>query len=243
MSAMPLLQIAVLACAVRPVGMGEHHVHIDAGHHVTVVDAETLQVESRWLSQDPPGYVALRWPLPATAHVQGAEFTRDPEGRVTGVYAAGDDVSVVVRMPAAEAQALGAVPLVIADAPGLHRVTFDPSLSFRPAPKLGFAPHLRRATTRGVSGQDSKQLDARLGDRVGAGVARYASHGDLAQAGGFVGILQTAQERRRRLLLWAGAAFALVVAALAAAHRSLRRGADVERADAMLAQEIDALGQ
>jgi len=214
---------------------------IDSGHHVTLADGDTLEIETVWLGATSGRTYPLVIPLPESASVEGAEAERD-HGRVVGLAAMHRGSVFIVRVPLQTAQDEGAVPLAIPQANGRHRVTFDDALAFEPAIDLGLTPQLTHAATEGVSLFRARALDDQLLTLPEAeGVRRYATTRELRASGGFVGQLREAEAVRRQRLMWAGAAFLLVVAALAAVHRRLRRSADLERAESMLAAEFDGL--
>ncbi|MEM6994490.1 MAG: hypothetical protein AAF721_28500 [Myxococcota bacterium] len=216
---------------------------VDGGHHVTMSESGDVVVHTEWLSDGAPSTLPLSLPLPAGAAIEGIETVRNDGGLVVAAKPNGKNVVFAVRMAAADVDALGALPLAIPAVAGTHRVTVDKGLVFDADVALGLAPRLTRAATAGVTGRPSRWLDRKLSlPTTQPGITRYTTTADLQRVGGFVGRLQTVRARRRRLLLWAGAGFVLVVTALVAAYRRLRRGAELEQAEALLAQEIEALG-
>ena len=230
-----------LACGVAFLSPPRSGPEIDSGHHVTLAETDTLEIETVWLGITPDVPIELVAPLPETAEVSGALEQR-VDGEVVAIAPEGSGAVFVIRVPMQVAQDAGLVPLAIPDTRGRHRVTFDGALAFEPAIELGLTPQLTNAATQGVSLFRARALDDQLHALPEPdGVRRYAATRDLRATGGFVGDLQRAEAVRRHRLVWAGAAFLLVVAALAAIHRRLRRTADLERAESLLAAEFEGL--
>ena len=85
-------------------------------------------------------------------------------------------------------------------------------------------------------------METRFGPAPGgSATATYVQSEALVHHGGLRGRLQDAARRREHLLLLAACAFVFVVATLAALARSVRKRADLERADALLTREIEDL--
>lgn len=229
-----------LACGIAFVGLPRtSEPEIDSGHHVTLAAGDVLEIETVWLGATIQRSVPLALPLPDDAEVDGA-VVEEVDGRVVAITAPG--TVFVIRVPLEAAQDAGAVPLAIPANDGRHRVTFDKALAFEPAIDLGLTPQLTNAATEGVSIFRARALDDQLHALPEAeGVRRYAATRDLRGSGGFIGQIERTDVVRRHRLMWAGAAFLLVVAALAAVHRRLRRTADLERAESLLAAEFDGL--
>ena len=92
--------------------------------------------------------------------------------------------------------------------------------------------HPAREEARRLTGYDARV----------SGAAIYVRGDDVKTAGGLTATLETPGERSRRGAVGIAIVFALVVALLLAAVRKLRHAASVERADAILAAELDSLG-
>ena len=75
-----------------------------------------------------------------------------------------------------------------------------------------------------------------------SGAAVYVRGDDVKTLGGLVAALETPRARARGGVIGIAVLFAAVVLALGVAMRRLRHAAGVERADAILAAEVDALG-
>ena len=75
-----------------------------------------------------------------------------------------------------------------------------------------------------------------------SGLAIYVRGDDVKAASGLVATLETARTRGRHGTIGIAFVFGVLVLALFAAVRKLRHAASVERADAILAAEVDALG-
>jgi len=74
-----------------------------------------------------------------------------------------------------------------------------------------------------------------------SGAALYVRGDDVKALGGLVATLETPRARARGGVIGIAVAFAALVLALGVAVRKLRHAAGVERADAILAAEVDAL--
>ena len=229
-----------LACGIALFGLPRaSQPEIDSGHHVTLARGDVLEIETVWLGATIDRSHPLAVPLPGDAEVDGA-VVEVVDGRVVAINA--PRTVFVIRVPLEAARDAGAVPLAIPEADGRHRVTFDGALAFEPAIELGLTPQLTNAATEGVSLFRARALDDQLHALPDAeGVRRYVTTRELEGSGGFVGQLQRADVVRRHRLMWAGAAFLLVVAAMAAVQRRPRRTADLERAESLLAAEFDGL--
>ncbi|MEM7156625.1 MAG: hypothetical protein AAF799_27505 [Myxococcota bacterium] len=201
----------VLALA-GPIPDSAHYVHLEPEHVV---------IDSEWSAstQEP-----LATPLPddATMEVLGEHTLR-------------------VTMPRDEAERDDVLPLPLPPGDGVHRVTFDHRISFRPDPSLELAPRGTRAVGRNVHRADIRRVDMAFGRPRKDTTAHYVHSEGLRGTGGFAGSLKDAKTRRQRLMLFASALFIFVVAGLMAIARAVRRRAEAEHADEILAREIDSL--
>ena len=188
----------------------------DSAHHVRL-DAESVIVESQWDDTAAPLGVAL--PPTATLDIL-------------------DEHRLRLTVPAADAARV--LPLPIPEGDGVHRVTFDRAVAFRPATALELAPRGTHAVDHGVRGADVHRIDRTFGAPQGS--ARYIRTSSLDAHGGVPGSLEDRERRRQRLLLVGAGLFVFVVAALAALARAVGKRAELERADAVLAREIEQLG-
>lgn len=213
---------------------------IDAGHHVTLA-GELIVVRSEWLGAPTHDAVALAVALPPEVVVDGIEAQRADDGSVVALGPSGGEVTFSISLPLSQVRELGAVPTAFT-AHGTHRITFDDALTFDPSIALGLSPRRTWSVSGSVVSHPERWLDPRLESVPGAqGMVRYATSRDLMAAGGWRGQLQTTKARRQTLLVWIGAAFVVVVTALAAVYRRMQRGAEFERAEALLDAEFAAL--
>ncbi len=187
-----------------------------SAHHVRL-DAESVVIESQWEDTAAPLGVAL------------------PPGATLDVL---DSHRLRLTIPAEDAARV--LPLPVPEGDGVHRITFDRAVVFQPATALELAPRGTHAVDHGVHGDDVRRLDRTFGAPQGS--ARYLRTSSLQEHGGVPGSLEDRERRRQRLLLLAGGAFVFVIAALAALARAVGKRAELERADAVLAQEIEQLG-
>lgn len=201
----------VLALA-GPIPDSAHHVHLEP---------EQVVIDSEWnTSTEGP----LAAPLPDEAVM---EILSEHTLRVT--------------MPLDEAEEDGALPLPLPEGDGVHRVTIDRRLSFHPDASLELAPRGTRALGRNVRRRDTRRVDSAFGRPGKETTAHYVHTDGLRDAGGFVGSLKDAETRRRHLMLAAASVFVFIVAGLVAIGRAVRRRAEAEHADEILAREIDSL--
>jgi hypothetical protein len=104
------------------------------------------------------------------------------------------------------------------------------------------APFVRRV---GYVAPDAIGAGARQGARAvtwfGKRSALYARGDDVRAAGGLHGEALTKPQIARRAALPIGGLFVVIVGALIVAFRKVRHAASVERADAILARELDAV--
>ena len=91
--------------------------------------------------------------------------------------------------------------------------------------------HAAREEARRLTGYDARVTGAPL----------YVRGDDVKAANGFTATIVTARARGHRSVMALGVLFAALVGALLFAMRKLRHAASVERADALLAAEVDAL--
>ncbi len=195
---------------------------LDSAHHVHLEGTQVV-IDSQWNTDTASGFASS---LPETASVEVR-----------------DDRTLRVTLSLEDAKALRAIPLPVPEGSGVHRVTFDPDLRFRPSAPLELAPRGTQSVSPRLHGSDLRRVDAAFGQAPrGGALARYVRTDDLEDGGGLPGRLRdTAGQRQRMLLLGAGALL-FVVTTLLAVARAVRRRAEVEHADALLAAEIEALG-
>ncbi len=93
--------------------------------------------------------------------------------------------------------------------------------------------HAAREEARRLTGYDARVIGAPL----------YVRGDDVRAANGLSATIVTARARGRGGFVAIGAVFAVIVGALLYAMRKLRHAATIERADALLAADLDALGR
>jgi hypothetical protein len=232
-----LLLAVAIAAAVGTSGTAHASDVVVADHRVSLA-GDRVEIHTRWRGWlDEP--VPLVWPLPRDAAVVGAEVQRDGDGRPISIDAEGS-TEFIVSVPLETLDDEGRVPLAVPQGDADHRVAVERELSFRPDPSLRIGPRGRRSVAPDV--RDPEVIDAHLGQLPGRPLlVHYVSTTDLTAAGGYVGTLEPARTVRHRQMVWAGGAFVLVILAFLAAHRRLRRSADIEHAEALLDREFAGL--
>lgn len=194
---------------------------LDSAHHVHLEGTQVV-IDTLWNTDTTEGFAT---PVPPSATVE----VRDPR-------------TLRVTLPLHDAEALDALPLLVPDGSGVHRITFDRDLTFRPSSALELTPRGTQRVSPGLRGADLRRVNGTFGDAPrGGALARYVRTDDLQDAGGLSGRLRDTHGQRQRMLLLGSGLLVLVVAALVAIARTVGRRADVEAADALLAQEIEAL--
>lgn len=194
---------------------------LDSAHHIHLEGTQVV-VDSQWNTNAAETFTS---PLPASAVVE----VRDAR-------------TLRMTLPLRDAEALDILPLPLPEGSGVHRITFDRDLTFRPRAPLELTPRGTQSVSPGLRGADLRRVDATFGDAPrGGALARYVRTDDLANAGGLSGRLRDSQGQRLRMLLLGSGLLVFFVAALLAITRAVTRRADVEVADALLAQEIEAL--
>lgn len=208
-----------------------------ADHRISLAE-DRVEIRTRWHGKvDEP--VELVWPLPRDAAVRGAHVARNGEGQAIAVFP-DRGAEFVLSVPLETVGDEGRIPLAVPHGHSRHRVAFEREVVFRPDPSLRIGPRGRRSVTPDI--RDPEQIDARLGDLpAGPLLVHYVSTADLTAAGGYVGALEAATAVRHRHMIWAGGAFVLVILAFLAAHRRLRRAAEIEHAEALLEREFAEL--
>jgi hypothetical protein len=233
--------VLLLAAAIAPTvgtSVTAHASDVVVADHRVALAGDRVEIHTRWHGWlDEP--VPLVWPLPRDAVVVGAWVERDGDGRPTAVDAE-EGSEFVVSVPLESLDDEGRVPLAVPQGDARHRVAVERELAFRPDPSLRIGLRGRRSVAPDV--RDPEAIDEYLGQLPARPLlVHYVSTTDLGAAGGYVGTLERASTVRHRQMVWAGGAFVLVILAFLAAHRRLRRSADIEHAEALLEREFAGL--
>ena len=195
---------------------------VDSAHHVHL-DGTDVVIDTQWGS-DTAGGLASPLPEAATLEVR-------------------DERTLRVTLSLHDAKVLDALPLPVPEGSGVHRVTFDPELRFRAGAPLELAPRGTQSASPRLHGSDLRRVDAAFGQAPrGGALARYVRTDDIEDGGGLCGRLRDAAGQRQRMLLLGAGLMLFVITTLLAIARAVKRRADVEDADALLAREIEALG-
>ena len=154
---------------------------LDSAHHVHL-DGTQVVIDTQWNTDTTETFAT---PLPEAATV---EFRSARSLRVT--------------LPLRDAESLDTLPLPIPEGEGVHRVTFDRDLTFRPRAPLELAPRGTQSVSAGLHGADLRRVDTTFGPAPrGGALARYVRTDDIAELGGLSGRLRDTKGRRHRMLL------------------------------------------
>jgi hypothetical protein len=227
---------------------GEHDVRVASSLSVAARTNDGLAWDTRIiLTTDESfafrgGHVRLAVPLPEGETLEpavGIEAERDAHGRIAGFVVrpeALDDrtlhMTLVQHVPArgsftlgAPVAAGGAVQIVdggsLAIAPGS---VMEPHVGFVTARAIG---HEARAEARRLTGYETRV----------SGHPIYVRGNDVREVGGLTASIAEPRSKRGSLAIFA--VFGVIVGALVLAAKRLRHAASVERADALLASEIE----
>lgn len=194
---------------------------LDSAHHVHL-DGTQVVIDTQWNTDTTESFAA---PLPegVTVEVRNARALR-------------------VTLSLRDAESLDMLPLPVPEGEGVHRVSFDRDLTFRARAPLELAPRGTQSVSAGLRGADLRRVEAAFGPAPSGGaLARYVRTDDIAEGGGLSGRLRDAKGQRQRMLLLGAGLLLFVITTLLAITRAVKRRADLEQADALLAREIDAL--
>lgn len=236
MLATAILAGVVGACVNVPEPVAAHHDVLLVGDRIaidttfSVVDEGELRIE-------------LAVPLPANAIVSGAQVERGPAGVTALVLDAGHErrPSVHVEVDASEVEASGRLPLPIVCSTFVQRVRFGDDVGFRPDPRLGLVVHMGRTQPATMSSHERESIDSLLPRQRSEIGAQYVPTSAIVQQGGVIGVVERRADTKHRVALGIGAVFVVLVGGGGLAYRQVRREAQVEHADAVLAAEFDAL--
>jgi hypothetical protein len=215
---------------------------VRAGHHdVSSTNADVV-VEATWVLQetpDPEAWFVLAAELPRDTTIEGAQPEFGADGRIVALRLDAPCMRCVLRTttPWTRVATVGALPLPVPAKAGVHRITLDPDVSFRPAAELGLVTELGFTAPAGFGFADRAYIDDVLTIDAPRFGAYYVRVEEIAEAGGVVGKIRRREDAHRRTALFAGAVFVVLCGAAAWEYRRARKRADLERAEAILDAE------
>lgn len=216
---------------------------VRAGHHdVSSTNAEVI-VETTWVLQEipePDAWFMLAAELPRETTIEGAQPEFGADGRIVALQLDRPCTRCVLRTTTSWTRVAteGALPLPVATKAGVHRITLDPDVSFRPAAELGLVTELGFTAPVGFGFADREYIDDVLAIEAPRFGAYYVREEEIAEAGGVVGNVRRREDAHRRTALFAGAVFVALCGAAAWEYRRARKRADLERAEAILEAEF-----
>ncbi|HET6585602.1 MAG TPA: hypothetical protein VFG69_19215 [Nannocystaceae bacterium] len=215
---------------------------VRAAHHEVSSTSADVVVDTTWVlgAMPEPGAVfVLAAPLPRDTTVEGAQPEFGDDGRIAALRLDAPCKRCVLRTTTAwtRVEHDDALPLLVASPVGVHRITLDPDVSFRPAAELGLVTELGFTAPAGFGFSDRAYVDDVLEIAAPRFGAYYLRAEEVAEAGGVVGVVRRREDAHRRTALFAGAVFLALCGAAAWEYRRARKRAELERAEAILEAE------
>lgn len=219
---------------------------VRAAHHEVAATAADIVVESTWVMStlpEPDALFELAAALPRDTTIEGAQPEFGADGRIVALRLAAPCNRCVLRSstPWASAHDGGALPIPIATGPGVHRITLDPEVSFRPEPALGLVTELGFTAPPGFGLGERGRIDGVLGIDAPHFGAYYVRADDVAEADGIVGEIDRRADAQHRTAWAAGIVFVLLCGVAGFEYTRARKRAELERAEALLEAEYASL--
>ena len=232
-----IVSALVLALSVPQVRTGHHEV---AGTPSDVIVDTTWVLESMAQSG---AHIELAAPLPRNTTIEGARPSFGADGRIVAVRLEDSCSRCTLRTSTSwsDVEKAGALPVLVAEEPAVHRIAFDPSVSFRPDAELELVTELGFTAPAGFGLVERMRVDAELAVDAPALGVYYVRAEDVAQAGGLVGELVRREDAQRRTAWVAAGVFVLLCGVAAFEYRRARKRAELERAEAILEAEFAGL--